>query len=87
MKKIFSKKLLFLIPIFVFLGLFVIGVGQAKANIFGDAALDILEGVFLVLKQLGGLFAGFCGNLFTGVIHFGWQDMSVSVMAGPLPEI
>lgn len=74
-----SKKTICFILVIIFLGLFLVNIGEAKASIpfIQGVAKDILQGVFNILLQIARAFTGFMGNIFTGILNFGFRDMSV----------
>jgi len=76
--KFFSKKNTAFILLFtLILGLFLVNINEAKANVLADAAKDILQGVFHVLFNLAQLFAGLVTKIFTEILNFGFQKMDM----------
>ncbi len=54
-----------------------VNIGEAKAFILEGVAKELLQGVFHILLQIARAFTGFMGNIFTGILNFGFRDMSV----------
>jgi len=68
-----KKKFSLLSSIFVLSGLFLLNVKPAKANILGDVAKDVLQGIFGFLLNLAQLFTGLAGQIFTAILDFGFK--------------
>ena len=76
MTKFFSKKTFIFILVFtLFLGLFLVNVGVAKANMFEDALRWFIKNIFWLILQIAYFFTGLIANLFTTILNFGFEDM------------
>ena len=82
MSKPFLKRISYIsLIVVVFLGLFLINVNEARAISARSIALDMVKIVFQALLSIAQLFTGLCGQLFTAILDFGFQNMEV-VKAG-----
>ena len=82
MQKSFLKRAIYFVLIFVFSGLFLVNIGKAEANpgILEDAAKSLLQGVTSVALHIAQAFTGFVGNIFKGIVDFGFQQMDMVKM-------
>ncbi len=72
-----SKKAICFILVIIFLGLFLVNIGEARANVLEDAAGTLLQGIFYIFLQIARAFTAFAGNIFTMILKFGFEDMTV----------
>jgi len=80
MQKPISKKLISLsLIIIIFSGLFLVNIGvvEAAPGVLEDAAKWLIGGLFTVLLYIAQAFTAFVGNIFKGIVHFGFQQMDV----------
>lgn len=78
MQKPISKKLISLsLIIVVFSGLFLVNVGGAEAapGILADIAKEIGQGMASIALHIAHAFTAFVGNIFKGIVDFGFQQM------------
>ena len=83
MQKLFPKKLICFSLIFViFSGMFLVNIGKAEANpgILEEAVKSLLQGVSSVALHIAQAFTGFVGNIFKGIVDFGFQQMDMVKM-------
>ena len=83
MQKPISKKLISLsLIIIIFSGLFLVNIGEVKAapGVLEEAAKWLIQGMAQVALHIAQAFTAFAGNIFKGIVDFGFKDMDMVKM-------
>lgn len=83
MQKPVPKKLICIsLIIVIFSGLFLVNVGEAGATpgVLADIAKEIGQGMASIALHIAQAFTAFVGNIFKGIVHFGFQQMDMVKM-------
>lgn len=79
--KFFSKKTtVFLLIFALFLGLFLVNINGAKANVLGEIGKDILQAMASFALKVAQLFTGLMGKLFTWILNYGSQGFYQAIV-------